>query len=155
MKREFLQGLQVGNMPLPKEIIDAIMAENGKDIEAVKAHYADYDGLKEQLDQQVDTHRREMSELIFSHNLENAILAAKGRNAKAITALLDIDALKASENQTAALEDALQSLKQDCSYLFQTQTPPPYARETGAQVPETHKSPATLAGALLEKFERK
>lgn len=155
MKREFLQGLQVGDMPLTKEVIDAIMAENGKDIEAVKAHYADYDGLKEQFDKQVETHRREMSDLIFSHNLENAILSAKGRNAKAITALLDLDALKASENQAAALEDALTELKQQCSYLFQTQTPPLYARDTGAQVPETHKSPATLAGALLEKFERK
>ena len=27
MKREFLQGLQVEGAPLPKEIIDAIMAE--------------------------------------------------------------------------------------------------------------------------------
>ena len=166
MKREFLQGLKVGETPLPKEVIDAIMAENGRDIETVKAHYADYDALKQaeadgakqwqqKLDQQVDTHRREMSELIFSHNLEKAILAAKGRNAKAITALLDIDALKASENQTADLEDALQNLKQDCSYLFQSETPPPYARGTGANQPEVNKSPATLAGALLEKFERK
>ena len=155
MKREFLQGLQVGESPLPKEIIDAIMAENGKDIEAVKAHYADYDSLKAQFDQQVDTHRREMSELIFSHNLEKAILAAKGRNAKAITALLDVEALKASENQTADLERAMQTLKQDCSYLFQLETPPPYARGTGANQPELNKSPATLAGALLEKFERK
>ena len=155
MKREFLQGLQVGDAPLPKEIIDAIMAENSKDIETVKAHYADYDELKAQFDQQVDTHRREMSELIFSHNLENAILAAKGRNAKAITALLDLDTLKASEDPKTALEDALTELKQECSYLFQAQTPPPYASQTGAQVPETHKSPASLAGALLEKFERK
>ena len=155
MKREFLQSLQVGDAPLPKEIIDAIMAENGKDIEPVKAHYADYDGLKQQFDQQVETHRREMSDLIFSHNLENAILSANGRNAKAITALLDIDALKASENQKTALEDALSALKEECSYLFQSQTPPPYARDTGAVTPETHKSPATLAGALLEKFERK
>ena len=166
MKREFLQGLKVGETPLPKEVIDAIMAENGRDIETVKAHYADYDALKQaeadgakqwqqKLDQQVDTHRREMSELIFSHNLEKAILAAKGRNAKAITALLDIDALKASENQTADLEQALKNLKIDCSYLFQTETPPPYARGTGEMTPDTNRSPATLAGALLEKFERK
>ena len=166
MKREFLQGLKVGETPLPKEVIDAIMAENGRDIETVKAHYADYDALKQaeadgakqwqqKLDRQVDTHRREMSELIFSHNLEKAILAAKGRNAKAITALLDIDALKASENQTADLEQALKNLKIDCSYLFQTETPPPYARGTGEMTPDTNRSPATLAGALLEKFERK
>ena len=170
MKREFLQGLKVGENPLPKEVIDAIMAENGRDIESVKARYADYDALQEQLVQaeteaakhweeklnnQVDTHRREMSDLIFSHNLEKAILSAKGRNSKAITALLDVESLKASENQTADLEAALQNLKQDCSYLFQTETPPPYARGTGAMAPETNKSPATLAGALLEKFERK
>ena len=170
MKREFLQGLTVGEAPLPKEVIDVIMAENGRDIEAVKARYADYDALKEQLarqeadaakqweeklNQQVDTHRREMSDLIFSHNLEKAILSAKGRNAKAITALLDVETLKASENQTADLEAALQNLKQDCGYLFQSETPPPYARGTGAMTPETNRSPATLAGALLEKFERK
>ena len=170
MKREFLQGLTVGETPLPKEVIDAIMAENGRDIESVKARYADYDALKEQLtqweadaakqweeklNQQVDTHRREMSDLIFSHNLEKAILSAKGRNAKAITALLDVETLKASENQTADLEAALENLKQDCSYLFQSETPPPYARGTGAMTPETNRSPANLAGALLEKFERK
>lgn len=175
MKREFLQGLLVGEMPLPKEVIDAIMAENGRDIENVKARYCDYDELKEQLaqaqaaadaaqagedyrqmyNQAVDTHRREMSELIFSHKLENAILAAKGRNAKAITALLDVETLKSSENQQVALEEALENLKQDCAYLFQTEAPPPYARGTGAMAQETNKASATLAGALLEKFERK
>ena len=36
MKREFLQNLKVGEEALPKEIIDAIMAENGRDIEAAK-----------------------------------------------------------------------------------------------------------------------
>ena len=170
MKREFLQGLKVGETPLSKEVIDAIMAENGRDIEGVKARYADYEELKQQLaqaetvaaktweerlHQQVDTHRREMSDLIFSHNLEKAILSAKGRNAKAITALLDVETLKASENQTADLEEALQQLKQDCGYLFQSETPPPYARGTGGMTPDVNRSPATLAGALLEKFERK
>lgn len=175
MKREFLQGLQVGDMPLSKEVIDAIMAENGRDIENIKARYADYDALKERLaglegvaeaaqaaksweekyNQALLEHRKEMEETVFGYNLEKAILSAKGRNAKAITALLDVDALKASEDQQTALEEALQVLKQDCGYLFQTEVPPPYARGTGAMVPENNKSPATLAGALLEKFERK
>ena len=175
MKREFLQGLQVEGQPLPKEIVDAIMAENGRDIENVKARFSDYDELKQQLaqtqeaedaiavakqweekyNQAVDTHRREMSDLIFSHNLENAIIAYKGRNTKAITALLDVEAIQSSENQKDALEQALDALKEECSYLFREETPPPYARGTGAAVPEDKKSPATLAGALLEKFERK
>ena len=36
MKRDFLHGLQVGDGYLPQEVIDAIMAENGKDIELAK-----------------------------------------------------------------------------------------------------------------------
>ena len=175
MKREFLQSIQVEGKGLPKEVIDAIMAENGRDIETVKSHYADYEELKERLsqaegaaeaaeaakayeeryNQAVETHRREMSELIFSHNLEKAILAQKGRNAKAITALLDVETLKSSENQQTDLEEALRDLKQEHAYLFQSDNPPPYARGTGAMTSEANKTPATLAGALLEKFERK
>lgn len=30
MKREFLQNLKVGDQPLSKEVIDAILAENGE-----------------------------------------------------------------------------------------------------------------------------
>ena len=159
MKREFLQGLQVGDMPLPKEVIDAIMAENGRDIETYKARYADAESVagawQEKYNQAVAAHRQELSEVVFGHNLEKAIFAARGRNARAITALLDIDALKASEDQQTAVNQAVEKLKEECGYLFHGETPPPYARGTGAAAPETHKGPATLAGALLEKFERK
>ena len=159
MKREFLQNLQMDGVPLSKEVIDAIMAENGRDIEAVKARYADAENVagawEEKYNQALADHRQEMQDVVFGHNLEKAIMAAKGRNAKAITALLDVDTLKSSENQQTALEEALQTLKQDCSYLFQVETPPPYARGTGAAAPQENKGPATLAGALLEKFERK
>lgn len=51
MKREFLQNFKVGDQSLPKEIIDAILDENGKDIESVKGKYADYDAIKKQLDE--------------------------------------------------------------------------------------------------------
>ena len=36
MKRDFLQNLKAGEQALPKEVIDAIMDENGRDIEAAK-----------------------------------------------------------------------------------------------------------------------
>lgn len=49
MKREFLQNFKVGEQALPKEIIDAIMEENGRDIESAKKPFADYESLKEQL----------------------------------------------------------------------------------------------------------
>ena len=50
MKREFLQNFKVGDQPLSKEVIDAIMAENGRDIEAAKKPFADYDHLKTRMD---------------------------------------------------------------------------------------------------------
>lgn len=34
MKREFLQNLKIGDQALTKEVVDLIMKENGKDIEA-------------------------------------------------------------------------------------------------------------------------
>ena len=72
-----------------------------------------------------------------------------------IPALLDVDALKASENQEAAIEAALEDLKKDSRYLFDGEVPPPYARGTGAFGGQQEKHPTTLAGALREKFERK
>ena len=175
MKREFLQSFSVGDAPLPKEVIDAIMAENGRDIQKVKANFADYESVKEELsklqmdqnfeevakaweekfNQAMETHRKELAQMAFDRALHEGIVKAKGRNAKAITALLDVEALKVSENQTDAIEAALENLKKDCRYLFEGDVPPPYARGTGAYHGPQENHPATLAGALREKFERK
>ena len=37
MKREFLEGLEVNGVKLSKELVDQIMAENGKDIQREQA----------------------------------------------------------------------------------------------------------------------
>ena len=175
MKREFLLEFRVGDNPLPKEVIDAIMAENGRDIQKVKANFADYEELKNQLsalqqdrsfeetakaweekyNQAVEDHKQQIASMAFDRALGEGIVKARGRNAKAITALLDVDALKASENQEDAIEAALETLKKDNRYLFEGDVPPPYARGTGAYNGAQDKHPTTLAGALREKFERK
>ena len=149
MKREFLQNLKVGDQPLSKEVIDAIMEENGRDIQASKHWQEKYNQAEAQ-------HQKELAELAFSGVLNQAIAQAGGRNAKAITALLDVNTLRESENQQAAVEEALEVLKKNDGYLFtQAETPPPYARGTGAQNCAETNGPATLAGALREKYERK
>ncbi len=186
MKREFLQNLKVGEQPLPKEVIDAIMDENGRDIEAAKKPFADYDDLKGQLatanttieqlrnqqdpqqvdgktaqqwkdahDQLVAAHKEELEGINFQHDLDAAITAAKGRNTKAITAMLDVKALRESEDKPAAIKAALEDLKKESGYLFDTEgTPPPYAPGTGSgkQPPATVE---TLAGALQERYTNK
>ena len=162
MKTEFLQNFKVGDQPLPKEIIDAILAENGRDVEAAKKPFADYESLKEQLkaakdglaafkDVDVSQLQGRITELTgqladkdkewqakldgmaFDGRIKEAITAAKGRNTKAIAALLDTDVLRASKNQEADIKAALDALKKDNGYLFETETPPPYASGTGTQ----------------------
>ena len=175
MKREFLQEFRVGEQALPKEVIDAIMAENGRDIQKVKANFADYEELKGQLEQlqqdqsyaetakaweekynqAVESHKQQIAQLAFEKVLSEGIAKAKGRNARAIAALLDVETLKTSENQADAIEAALADLKRDSRYLFEGDVPPPYARGTGAFNGAQEKHPTTLAGALREKFERK
>ena len=65
--------------------------------------------------------------------ITEVINAAKGKNVKAIKALLDLDTLKASKNREADAKAAVEALQKDTGYLFGDEqgTPPPYASGTG------------------------
>ena len=169
MKAEFLQNFKVGDAPLPKEVIEAILAENGRDVEEAVKPFADYDSIKEQLrtategleafkgvdvkdlqgqvakltrdlSDQAEAHKKQLADLAFEGVLKEAITAARGRNTKAIAALLDVDALKASKDQTADIKSALEALKKDSGYLFDSEeTPPPYSPLAGTQHPPAGK----------------
>ena len=165
MKREFLENLKIGDQALSKDLIDTIMAENGRDIESAKKPFADYEAIKEQLktaqdglkafegvdvkelqgkitelNTQLSDKDKEwqgkLDAMAFDARVKDAITAAKGRNAKAITALLDMDKLRQSKNQDADLKAELEALKKDNAYLFEDDTtPPPYAGGTGKSTP--------------------
>lgn len=183
MTRDFLANLKVGDQALPKEIIDTILDENSRDIGAAKTAavkpYADYQTIKEENqrlkdqqadgtvdgktaaqwkeahDQAVSDHQKELEGIKFQGVLDSAITAANGRNAKAITGLLDVAALRESEDQQKAINEALEGLKKTDGYLFDTEgTPPPYAPGTGAGK-QPPAAPDTLASALREKFANK
>ena len=163
MKREFLQNFKVGELELPKEVIDAIMEENGRDIENAKKPFADYESIKEQLaaanktiedfkgmdidgvkraaeewKQKAEQAERDAAQRIadmeFDNDLKDAIAAAKGKNTKAVAALLDIPTLKQSKNRAADLKTAIGNVQKEAAYLFgEDQTPPPYAPGAGSQ----------------------
>ena len=182
MKREFLANLKVGETALPKEVIDAIMTENGRDITAAKEAavkpYADYQSIKEENerlkgqqsenlvegknaqqwkqahDQLITDHQSELDGIKFQHVLSEAITAAKGRNVKAITSLLDVDALRGSQDQPKAITEALENLKKESGYLFDDgRTPPPYAPGAGTGSPPAETT-TSLASALREKYTK-
>lgn len=161
MKREFLQNLKVGEQPLPKEVIDAIMEENGRDIEGTKAKFPDYEKIKNDLKEAqeklsgmegqdaasfrrqaeewkkkyetaIADHEKAMKDREFSDKLTAAIQKAQGKNAKAITALLDVETLKGSKEQDADIIAALEACQKENAYLFGTDNVhPPYAAGTG------------------------
>lgn len=152
MKREFLQSLQVGGNELPKEIVDAIMAEHGKDIQSHKQAATQWE---EKYTQAVNDHAQQLQQLRFDALVKDAVNAGRGRNIKAITALLDVSALQQSQDPAAALQEAVSKLKEENPYLFDSETtPPPYARGTGTGQTAQENYPQTLAGALKEKFTR-
>ena len=60
---------------------------------------------------------------VFNETLKEAIKAAGGRNDRAVMALLDVDALKASKDQSADIEKALNAAKESDAYLFGADEP--------------------------------
>ena len=136
MDKEFLQGLAA---QMPESVIEAILEKAGQEDSAWQEKY----------DQAVAAHARQREEMI----LEQGITAQGGRNQKAITALLDTGAIFAAEDPKAALQEALQTLKKDCGYLFDTPQIPPFSRTAGTGEKEI-PTPVTLAGALRARMKK-
>ena len=151
MKPEFLKNLKVGDQPLTQEVVDAILAEHQR---IVAANTTEINSLKDQLKTAKDglkafdgvdvaklqgqitqlqkdledkdtAHQTELANMAFDRALDTAITGAKGRSAKAIKALLDLDALRGSKNQEADIKSALEGLQKDSGYLFDTGDVPP------------------------------
>lgn len=139
MEKEFLMKL----MQMPEEVADAILAQNGKELEAAQQRF----------DQAAAENEKAMKQLRLEGWLQGAIGKERGRNGKAIRALLDLEQLR--EADEAAALAAVQAVKKQCGYLFDTDAvPPAYASGTGAAAPQL-RGPGSLAEALRERFERK
>lgn len=140
MKREFLEGLK-----LDKDAIDQIMAEHGRDITGLTKERDQY---KEQLSNAQATlkgfegvdvaelkgqitkltndltakdteFQGKLADMQFASSLEKAVAGSKAKNVKAVMALLDTEALKASKNQETDIAAALAAAKKEAGYLFE------------------------------------
>lgn len=88
----------------------------GKDFDAITK---DRDEWQRKHNELVETHKKETEEREFNEGLSAAITEAKGKNAKAIMALMDLDKLRGSKNQEKDIKAALDSLRTDSGYLFE------------------------------------
>ena len=87
----------------------------GKDFDAITK---DRDEWQRKHNELVETHKRETEEREFNEGLSAAITEAKGKNAKAIMALLDLDKLRGSKNQEKDIKAALDAMRTENGYLF-------------------------------------
>lgn len=90
---------------------------DGVDADGLKKQVED---LKKELEDKDAEYQEKIADRDFQDMLKDAIAGAKGKNAKAITALLDVDSLKASKNQKEDVEAALKKLTEaeDSKMLF-------------------------------------
>lgn len=93
---------------------------DGVDVEQIKTELADW--KKKANDAEAD-YNKKIADRDFNDMLKDAIAGAHGLNHKAITALLDVDALKASKNQKEDVSKAIKALSEaeDSKMLFKAE----------------------------------
>ena len=94
----------------------------GVDVSELQKKISD---LEEDIKAKDTNYQKEIADRDFNDSLKESITAARGINAKAITALLDVETLKASKNQKEDITAALKALSEaeDSKMLFGGNTP--------------------------------
>ena len=93
-----------------------------KDVDPA-AMQSEIDKLNQQLKDKEAEYATKEADRIFSDTLKEAIKTAGGRNEKAVMAMLDMDTLKASKNQSEDIKKALETVKESDAYLFGSDEP--------------------------------
>jgi hypothetical protein len=97
------------------DAVETLKGFEGKDFDAITK---DRDEWKRKHDEAIANHKKEQEDREFNELLESSIAEAKGKNAKAISALLDLEKIRNSKNQLADLTAAMNTLRTESSYLF-------------------------------------
>ena len=124
------------------------------DVRGLNKRISDLEEEKKNIQKDYDS---KIADRDFSDLVKESIAAAKGKNPKAIMALLDVNALKASKNQKEDIAVALKTLTEaeDSKMLFGEPEPNPVG--TGNLIGQVHKttgqSTDTLKDALKEKYK--
>lgn len=170
MQRKFLEDLG-----LEKEVVDKIMDENGSDLEKTKAKLeAERDNYKSQLktaqnalkefegvdvkdlQEKINTlnddlkrkdteYTQKIADMEFNSVLDSAINSSGAKNAKADKALLDLESLKASKNQADDINKALETVKTENDYMFESKEP--------IKNPVKDTGSSTITGITKEAFK--
>ena len=99
---------------------EQLRAFEGVDVKDLQGKIAT---LNQQLADQKSAFEQQNAERDFNDMLLGRIKESGAKNAKAVRALLDVEAIKASKDQAAAADAALEEVKGENDYLFTSKEP--------------------------------
>lgn len=124
---------------------DALKNFEGVDLDKLNGELAK---LKSDLETKDKEFQTQLFERDFTSKLEEKISALGGKNSKAVKAMIDIEALKASKNQDSDIELALQACKNENNWLFGADEPINKPVQPTKGIPSEDKSYNDLARAM-------
>lgn len=108
------------------------------------------DTLTANLAAQESEYKAKIADMEFRSVLEAAITGSKAKNARAVTALLDVENLKASKNQSEDIKAAIEKVKAENDFLFQSDEP----FQNPFPVGETHLNKGVSPSIAKEAFAK-
>ncbi|RDU21933.1 phage scaffolding protein [Anaerosacchariphilus polymeriproducens] len=105
----------------------ALEGFDGVDIDALNKQIND---LKTDLSSKDVEYQKKIADMEFNSVLDAAISEYGAKNAKAVKALLEMDSLKESKNQADDIKKAVEAVKNDNDYLFNSTDTPRFAQGT-------------------------
>lgn len=128
---------------------DTLKTFEGVDVNELNGKIA---ALTADLAKKDSDYQAKIADMEFNSVLDTAISGSKARNSKTVKALLDLEVLKASKNQSEDIKAAIEKVKAENDFLFESSEPikNPVA-PTGIPNPDGKKM--TLSEAMKYKNE--
>lgn len=104
-----------GQLQTAQEKLNELEDLEGVDVDDMRTKIST---LKTDIETQKRSYEKEIADLKFDHVLESALRKKKAKNTKAAIALLDVDALKQSNNQEADINAAIEKIREENDFLF-------------------------------------
>ena len=146
------QATKLANMTTRAETAEeTLKGFEGKDFDAITR---ERDAWRTKHEELVATHQREKDEQEFNDSLSAAISTAKGKNSKAISALLDLDALRGSKNRDKDIQTALEGLRAEHGYLFEDNGGNPYFDKGGSGGDRQHNGGKLTRESIMAMTDR-
>ena len=99
----------------------ADLSKNNKGNEDLLNQIKDLQALNKQT---TTDYENKINQMQFDYALEGALTNAKSKNNKALKALLDMNSIKYQEGKLEGLQEQIEALQKDASYLFNLNTAP-------------------------------